>query len=88
MQNKAARVILQVPRRCRSNSLLQEVPVQPHITYKVTVLTYKTRQTSVPKYLGRHIRMRSNMLSVRSSCALLLHMPFHLEPFAYICSEL
>ena len=49
--------------------LLQELhwlPVEQRITYKLAVLTYKTRQTSVPKYLSRHIATRSSMRSLRS----------------------
>ena len=36
-------------------------------------LTYKTRQTSVPEYLSRHITTRSSTRSLRSSSAPLLH---------------
>ena len=52
VQNNAARVVLQAPRRSHANSLLQELhwlPVEQRITYKLAVLTYKTRQTSVPE---------------------------------------
>ena len=55
VQNNAARVVLQVPRRSHANSLLQELhwlPVEQCITYKLAVLTYKTRQTSAPEYLS------------------------------------
>jgi len=57
VQNNAVRVVLQVPWRSHTNSLLQELhwlPVEQRITYKLAVLTYKTRQTSVPEYLSRH----------------------------------
>jgi len=52
VQNNAARVVLQAPRRSHANSLLQELhwlPVEQRITYKLAVMTYKTRQTSVPQ---------------------------------------
>ena len=83
-QNNAARVALQAPRRSHANSLLQELhwlPVEQRITYKLAVLTYKTRQTSVPKYLSRHIATRSSMPSLRSSSTPLLHVPFRRTSF-------
>jgi len=55
VQNNAARVVLQAPLRSHANSLLQELhwlPVEQRITYKLAVLSYKTRQTSVPEYLS------------------------------------
>ena len=79
VQNNAARVVLQAPRRSHANSLLQELhwlPVEQRITYKLAVLTYRTRQTSVPEYLSRHITIRSSTRSLRSSSAPLLHVPF------------
>jgi len=44
-------------------------------------LTYKTRQTSVPEYLSRHITTRSSTRSLRSSSAPLLHVPFRRTSF-------
>jgi len=79
VQNNAARVVLRAPRRSHANSLLQKLhwlPVEQRITYKLAVLTYKTRQTSVPEYLSRHITTRSSTRSLRSSSAPLLHVPF------------
>ena len=43
--------------------------------------TYKTRQTSVPEYLSRHITTRSSTRSLRSSSAPLLHVPFRRTSF-------
>jgi len=79
VQNNATRVVLQVPRRSHANSLLQELhwlPVEQRITYKLAVLTYKTRQTSVPEYLSQHITTQSSTRSLQSSSAPLLHVPF------------
>jgi len=79
VQNNAARVVLRAPRRSHANSLLQKLhwlPVEQRITYKLAVLTYKTRQTYVPEYLSRHITTRSSTRSLRSSSAPLLHVPF------------
>jgi len=84
VQNNAARVILQVPRRSHANSLLQELhwlPVEQRITYKLAVLTYKIRQTPVSEYLSRHITTRSSTRSLRSSSAPLLHVPFRQTSF-------
>ena len=68
VQNNAARVVLQAPWRSHANSLLQELhwlPVEQRITYKLAVLAYKTRQTSVPEHLSRHITTRSSTRSLR-----------------------
>ena len=43
--------------------------------------TYKTRQTSVPEYLTRHIMTRSSARSLPSSSAPLLHVPFKRTSF-------
>ena len=70
--------------RRTANSLLQELhwlPVEQRTTYKLAVLTYKTRQTSVPEYLSRHITTRSSTWSLRSSSAPLLHVPFRRTSF-------
>ena len=85
VQNNAARVVLQAPRLSHANSLLQELqwlPVEQCITYKLAVLTYKTRQTSVPEYLSRHITTRSSTRALRSSSAPLLHVPFRRTSFS------
>jgi len=55
---------------------LHWLPVEQRITYKLAVLTYKTRQTSVSEYLSRHMTTRSSTRSLRSSSAQLLHVPF------------
>jgi len=49
VQNNAARIVLQTPRRSDVNSLLQTLhwlPVEQRINYKLAVLTFKTQQTS------------------------------------------
>jgi len=84
VQNNAARIVNQAPRRSHTNSLLQELhwlPVEQRIMYKLAVLTYKTRQTSVPEYLSRHITTRSSTRSLRSSSAPLLQVPFRRTSF-------
>lgn len=84
VQNNAARAVLQAPRRSHVGSLLQELhwlPVEQRITYKLAVLTYKTRQTSVPRYLSQHVTACSSTRSLRSSSAPLLHVPFRRTTF-------
>jgi len=54
VQNNAARIILQAPRRSHATPLLNTVhwlPVQQRIDYKVALLTFKVRSTSTPSYL-------------------------------------
>jgi len=55
VQNNAARIVLQAPRRSDVNSLLQTLqllPVEKRINYKLAVLTFKNQQTSSPQYLN------------------------------------
>ena len=56
VQNNAARIVLQAPRRSHAKPLMRQLhwlPVQHRINYKVSVLTYKTLDTSVPQYLSQ-----------------------------------
>ena len=54
VQNNAARIVLEAPRRSHA-SLLQRtlhwLPVQQRIEYKVALLTFKVRSTSTLSYL-------------------------------------
>ena len=71
-------------RNCYAMYCWQELhwlPVEQCIAYKLAVLTYKTRQTSVLEYLSRHIMIRSSTRSLRSSSAPLLHVPFRRTSF-------
>ena len=59
VQNNAAPIVLQAPRRSDVNSLLQTLhwlAVEQRINYKLAVLTFKTQHTSSPQYLSQHIR--------------------------------
>ena len=85
VQNTAARVVLQVPRRSSALPLLEQLhwlPVRQRIDYKLAVLTYKTRSTSTPSYLSRHIRPRESARHLRSSTAPLLYKPVTRTRFA------
>jgi len=91
VQNNTARAVLQAPRRSHANSLLQELhwlPVEQRITYKLAILTYKTRQTSVPEYLSRYITTRSSMRSLRSSSAPLIQTNFLQQTLFQHCSTI
>jgi len=73
VQNNAARIVLQAPRRSDVNSLLQTLhwlPVEQRINYKLAVPTFKTQQTSSPQYLSQHISypLRTSARNIRSSC--------------------
>jgi len=57
VQNNAARIVLEAPRRSHASPLLRTLhclPVQQRIEYKVALLTFKVRSTSTPSYL-RHL---------------------------------
>jgi len=62
VQNNAARIVLQPPRRSHAQPLLRELhwlPIQHRIEYKVAVLTFKSRSSATaPTYLSRHIKTR------------------------------
>ena len=79
VQNNAARIVHQTPRRSHAHSLLKELhwsPVEQCISYKLAVLTFKIQHTSAPAYLSRHTRARSGTQSLRSSAVPFLDVPF------------
>jgi len=54
VQNNAARIVLEAPRRSHVSPLLRTLhwlPVQQRIDYKVVLLTFKVRSTSTSSYL-------------------------------------
>jgi len=68
VQNNAARIVHQAPRRSRAHPLLKELhwlPVEQRITYKLAVLTFKIRHSAAPSYLRRHIKARRGTRSLR-----------------------
>ena len=71
VQNNAARIAVQAPRRSHAQPLLREVhwlSIQHRIDYKVTVLTFKSRSSATaPAYLSRHIKARVSERTLRSS---------------------
>ena len=85
IQNNAARIVLQAPRRSDVNSLLQTLhwlPVEQRINYKLAVLTFKTQQTSSPQDLSQHISLRTSARYTRSSSVPPLCVPFRRTSFA------
>ena len=85
VQNKAARIVLQAPRRSDVSSLLQTLhwlPDEQCTNCKLAVLTFKTRQKSSPQYLSQHISLRTSARNTRSSSVPLLCVPFRRTSFA------
>ena len=63
VQNNTARIVLQAPRRSHAKPLMRQLHwllVQHRIDTKVSVLTYKTLNMSVPQYLSQRINRRVN----------------------------
>jgi len=59
VQNNAARIVHQAPRRSHAHQLMKELhslPVKQRISYKLAVLTFKICHTAAPSYLSRHIK--------------------------------
>ena len=87
VQNTAARVVLQVPRRSSAPPLLEQLhwlPVRQRIDYKLAVLTYKTRSTFTPSYLSRHYYQSSGTCSPSPliHCTATVQAPFTRTHFA------
>jgi len=58
VQNNAARIVLQIPKRTHAKPLLEKLhllPVEQRIRYKIAMLTFKVRSMWMPAYLNRHI---------------------------------
>ena len=78
VQNTAASVVLQAPRRSSAQPLLEQLhwlPVCQRLDYKLAVLTYKIRSTSTPSYLSCHIRPQESARHLCSSATPLLYKP-------------
>jgi len=78
VQNNAARIVLEAPRRSHRSPLLRTLnwlPVQQRIDYKLALLTFKVRSTSTPSYLRLLIQDREHGHNLRSTTTA-LHQPF------------
>jgi len=76
VQSNAARIVLQALRT------LHWLPVEQRINYKLAVLTFKTQQTSYPKYLNKYISLHTSARNTRSSSVPLLYVSFRQTSFA------
>ena len=79
VQNSAVRIVV------HAKPLLHQLhwlPVQHRIDYKVSVLTYKILNTSVPLYLSQHINCQVSARTLLSSAKPLLIQPFARTYFA------
>jgi len=84
VQNNAARIVLDAPRRSHVIPLLRTLhwlPVQKRIEYKVALLTFKVRSTSTPSYLRLLIQDREYGRNLRSTTTALCQ-PFMTTTFA------
>ena len=64
VQNTAARIVLRakaITHQVTTVYHLHWLPVKRRISYKLTVLTFKVRTTSMPSYLSRHTTSRDNV---------------------------
>ena len=80
VQNTAAPIVLQAPRRTHAQPLLEHL--HQRIDYKMAVLTYKVRSTGTPSYLSRHIKPKIPGRHLRSSSHQLLQKPTTRTHFA------
>ena len=79
VQNNAAWIVLQAPRRFHAKPLLHQLhwlPVQQRITYKLAVLTYKVWSTSTLVYLHHCIAEYACSRTLHSAAIPLLDKPF------------
>ena len=85
VQNTAARIVHQAPRRTHAQPLLEHLhwlPVHQRIDYKLAVLTYIVRSNETPSYISHHIKARISTRRVRSLSHLLLQKPTTRTHFA------
>jgi len=84
VQNNAARIVLEAPRRSHVSPLLRTLhwlPVQHRIDYKMALLTFKVRSTSISSYLRFLIQDREHGHNLRSTTTA-LRQPFTTTTFA------
>ena len=79
VQNNLARVVMQSPPRAHAPPLLSTLhwlPVSHRISYKIALLTFKARKTSIPSYLSELLApANSTGYGLRSSTRPLLSVP-------------
>jgi len=70
VQNNAARIVLQMPRRSHTKPMLHSLhwlPVDQRIIYKMAMITIKVQRTATSAYLSRHLQPRNCVRNLRSS---------------------
>ena len=85
VQSTTARIVLQCEDRTDSASLLQSLhwlQVCQRIVYKMALLTYKVRKTTLPAYLHQHLVPHVPVRSTRSASLPLLTVPALKTEFA------
>jgi len=84
VQNNAARIVLETPRRSHASPLLRTLhwlPVQQRIDYKVALLKFKVRSTSTLSYLRRLIQDREHGHNLRLTTTVTMTL-CQRQPFA------
>jgi len=77
VQNNAARIVLEAPKRSHASPLLKTLhwlPVQQRIEYKVALLMFKVRSTSTPSYPRRLIQDGEHGHNLRSTTTALCQL--------------
>ena len=85
VQNNAARIVVQAPKRFDANPLLRRqhwLLVEQRIIHKMAVRTFKIQNTATPAYLNRHLQSRDCVRNLRSSGTPLLARPSWKTDFA------
>ena len=78
-QNSLVRTVCRAPRSASATELRRQLhwlPFRQRISYKVAVITYKTRSTSKPAYLSDLLQDYRPARTLRSSDKLLLSVPW------------
>ena len=89
VQNNAARIVLEEPRRFHASPLLMTLhwlPVQQRIDYKVALLTFKVRNTSTPSYQDRE-NGRNMRSTTTSLCQPFTTTTFCETRFSMLCTS-
>ena len=84
VQNNAARIVLEAPRRSHASPLLRTLhwlSVQQRIDYKVALLTFKVHSTSTLSYLRLLMKDREHDRNLQST-TMALSQPFTTKTFA------
>ena len=79
VQNNAAQIELQMPRRSHAKPRLHSLhwlPVDQRIIYKMALVTFKVQCTAMPAYLSQHSQPRNCVQNLRSS-----DTPLHISQF-------